>query len=241
MSITLIIHFIYKRYSLNLIMEFAGNNYTYLSKKKLDKINNLQTPGLWANPEKESSQLMKENNDKLNDLMDVDIVEKEKKKDDDDLSNSYESFEDGELNKSYSEEEGNKNSQMFHTNQPNLNKAKTKKHKKVVDTNILYIKLEKLQDKSTFVTGEPKNCSKCKAYLSHISKIIPNKDNTSLWACEFCDQENILQIEQEEISKDVLVDYFIEKVATNKSTTTQSGGNLLYYIVLISVAVWVIQ
>lgn len=232
-------------------MQFAGNDYAYLSKKKITKINMMKNHELQSIPEEEKDLEMtnvvitnEDNTEKEKDLK-MNLIHQNKEiqkgfekteeeldenkiNEDDNLSNSCESFEEEQLNRSYSDEEDILDQKPIGKKVQNQS---SKKYQQVVDTNIICIKFDFLKDKNPYATGEPNHCTQCNAYLSHLSALT-EKDNKYIWDCEYCDKENILQIEKEEIPKEKIMDYFIGKEITqtkDKDSSKITGANQLIF------------
>ena len=74
-----------------------------------------------------------------------------------------------------------------------------------------------LQDSSELATGDPIFCTKCKAILNKYSQIEEVKEESKqIWACEFCNEKNTVQLEEEEKPKSDTVNYIIEAAAQVK-------------------------
>lgn len=67
--------------------------------------------------------------------------------------------------------------------------------------NVMRINFRNLKPLQECVTGEPVQCNNCKAVLTSISKLTRRDGNRQLWICEYCNFENKLSIEQDEIPK----------------------------------------
>lgn len=85
-----------------------------------------------------------------------------------------------------------------------------------VDTNLVCIRLNALSDKDGFdcATGDPVFCSniQCKSVFSHLSELAgePNDDDERLWKCEFCGNNNKVDIVDDEIPRKEAMDYLLE-------------------------------
>mmetsp|Transcript_863 Transcript_863/g.2076 ORF Transcript_863/g.2076 Transcript_863/m.2076 type:complete len:726 (-) Transcript_863:2569-4746(-) len=78
-----------------------------------------------------------------------------------------------------------------------------------VDTNVVNIRLDVLENDSELATGDPYFCSKCRALLNSHS-ILARTPESYLWACEFCGEQNQLMIDEEEIPKLDELNYILE-------------------------------
>lgn len=86
------------------------------------------------------------------------------------------------------------------------------------DTNVVSIKFDKLIAPSSMHAGDPQVCEGCSAILSKISKVTTEGDQ-KYWDCEFCDQRNMVDLEDEEIPTDEDVTFMLEPALS----TTASG------------------
>lgn len=65
-------------------------------------------------------------------------------------------------------------------------------------------------------TGDPIFCEKCQAVFNIYSNIEETKDEgeeKQIWKCEFCNHENVVDIEDEEKPKNRAVNYIVEAAA----------------------------
>ena len=66
-------------------------------------------------------------------------------------------------------------------------------------------------------SGDPLHCSKCDAIFSFYSKVEESKsaegNEEQIWKCEFCNKENIVDLEEEEKPKSSAVNYILEAAA----------------------------
>eukprot|EP01022_Parablepharisma_sp_SALTPOND_P016535 TRINITY_DN244_c0_g2_i1.p1 TRINITY_DN244_c0_g2~~TRINITY_DN244_c0_g2_i1.p1 ORF type:complete len:670 (+),score=77.61 TRINITY_DN244_c0_g2_i1:945-2954(+) len=90
-------------------------------------------------------------------------------------------------------------------------KRKGRRHKQEIDTNVISVKAENLGDQIVYATGDPFYCSNCKAIFNSFSQPVAEK-----WKCEFCGQENLLDLEKEEYPKSNYVTYLLEAKAPVK-------------------------
>ncbi|CAC5385248.1 unnamed protein product [Mytilus coruscus] len=89
------------------------------------------------------------------------------------------------------------------------------------DTNVVSINFSKLIAPGHMFTGDPAYCQDCKAILSHVSKIT-KEDEQQVWACEFCNKVNEIDIMEEEIPKERDVTFMLEP-ALSTTTAGPSG------------------
>lgn len=99
---------------------------------------------------------------------------------------------------------------------------KNKVYEHEVDTNVLKFNFGFLAEKVDFATGDPIPCKNCNSILNKysnlavINNIMANNDDNGVnklaWKCEFCNFENEIIVEQEEIPKSGSIDYFVQSV-----------------------------
>ena len=88
------------------------------------------------------------------------------------------------------------------------------------DTNVVTIKFNQLKTPSNMHTGEVVNCAGCTAVLSHISRLKAGetgREGEKLWRCEFCDYQNYVDVEEEEIPQANDVTYMLEPAPCTKA------------------------
>lgn len=84
--------------------------------------------------------------------------------------------------------------------------------------NIFGLKMNTLELEDNLITGSPFYCINCNAVLNVLSKNnIIRKGNKSIWQCEFCQNENQLNIEEEEFPKNTIITYVFENIAETMS------------------------
>jgi len=82
-----------------------------------------------------------------------------------------------------------------------------------VDTNILSLKFDFLKNSVPYATGDPVYCNGCNSILnkhSNIKNVDLNMKSKYLWICEFCGVNNTIFLEEPEIPKEEILDYFIQ-------------------------------
>ncbi len=118
------------------------------------------------------------------------------------------------------------------------------------DTNIIAVKFNSLTEPSDVHTGDPVQCTNqnCAAILSHFSSVVEQKEGESrkvscnharwrqdveccvcsvqVWACEFCGQENKVEVEAEEVPTKKDTTYLIAPppVATKPDLGEKGAG-----------------
>ncbi|XP_033629430.1 circularly permutated Ras protein 1-like [Asterias rubens] len=97
---------------------------------------------------------------------------------------------------------------------PPMRKPKRKdpshKHRRA-DTNIVAVKFDMLVNPSHLHTAKPDFCSKCEAVFSVLSKVTPGGDDSQVWHCEFCDQDNPVTTEMQRFPPESDVTYRIHQ------------------------------
>jgi len=76
---------------------------------------------------------------------------------------------------------------------------------------VVEVKLNCLSSEAEIATGDAVFCANCKVILNSNSKLIPKPDPSEyLWLCEFCEANNEVNIEEEEIPKSDEITYILE-------------------------------
>jgi hypothetical protein len=101
------------------------------------------------------------------------------------------------------------------------------------DTNVISIKFDNLIDLTNSHTGDPIRCNNCDAILSNCSKIQdPNSlTHKRLWKCEFCNFENNLTIDENEIPKSEEVTFIIEPAPMSENSSAKKSSNESKYLI----------
>jgi len=111
-------------------------------------------------------------------------------------------------------------------------------YRREVDTNVVKVDLGTLGGEVTVATGDPKFCSKCLACLNAESELtaVEAEAFKCLWVCEFCGEQNILEMVLEEKPSAQSVDYILEaaSVATGGAEVDSSSSTLLLFVIDIS-------
>ncbi|CAF0935328.1 unnamed protein product [Brachionus calyciflorus] len=103
------------------------------------------------------------------------------------------------------------------------------------DTNVISAKFDHLVDMYDAHTGEPIFCSQCNAVLSKQSKITSSNDSKKkIWLCEFCNFENKIFIDKEEIPTSEEATYILQSPHDSNETQENSDSNYLIYCIDIS-------
>ncbi|KAK7494561.1 hypothetical protein BaRGS_00014214 [Batillaria attramentaria] len=102
------------------------------------------------------------------------------------------------------------------------------------DTNVVTVRFDTLKTPSAMHAGEVVMCSGCQAILSHISKIEEGGED-KVWKCEFCDNRNIVDVEEEEKPTADDVTFLVEpSLSTTASGPSGRDESLVIFCVDIS-------
>jgi hypothetical protein len=162
-------------------MEFAGNDYIYLSKLKKEKIKklkeNIQKPApLPTSQSKEPINELSKKIDKPHQKLKLNDKERD---DSDDSDNAYLSVDSNNFNIDLVN--SNLNILM------NLMAAPGIKFKKAIDTNACVIKFSALAKEAEINLKKLYKCQKCNGYLNKYSNLNPTSQKDIYeWKCEFC-------------------------------------------------------
>lgn len=120
---------------------------------------------------------------------------------------------DGELNLSDCEN-GEIERVKFKSKRREKKKRSANKYIVEADTNIFQVSLSCLKNAGAMATGDPVLCEKCQGVFNSQSVLKPvmGKD-TQVWTCEFCNHENTVFIDEEEVPKVNEVNYLVEAAA----------------------------
>ena len=196
-------------------MEFAGQEYIYLSKLKKDKIKKLHES---EKENEEGAPIIKEeeNEDEKEEDKKEDKKEEDKKEDkmeEDEISEKLNKYSNSKKKRKNSgnsldlalsddanlsvcsaefdrdmEEDSNK-SEDEEPAPMNKVKKEGKIYRKEIDVNVCLIKYEGLEKESENNILRVYQCEKCKAYLNKFSNLVPKEDKYD-WQCEFCSNLN---------------------------------------------------
>lgn len=107
------------------------------------------------------------------------------------------------------------------------------------DTNVVSARFDQLVETSMTHAGDYYQCenANCDAVLSKLSKLSEQDPVTKkrTWACEFCNYENKLLIEKEEVPENDTITYIIEPPAA-QTTETSSNVDSQYLIYCIDIS-----
>lgn len=84
-----------------------------------------------------------------------------------------------------------------------------RKYRFQVDTNVVEVDLSTLAESQNIATGDAVFCKSCSATLNIHSKLDSIESAGYLWKCEFCDTENEVNLEAEEIPTSDTMDYML--------------------------------
>ena len=101
-----------------------------------------------------------------------------------------------------------------------------------VDSNVVDIPLNVLKEETPIATGDPQLCAGCRSLLNATSAVRKEEGGTYLWKCEFCDHENQIMIDAEEVPRDNKVTYVLESAAEMAHARRQVGAGSTVLFVL---------
>ena len=196
-------------------MEFAGNNFIYLSKLKKEKINKIQKaeednkgeapiPKIEPKKEIKKKKIADKNDSYLSDDSDDAYQEVNSNNFNIDLVNSH--MNAMNLN-------NNMNNMGMNMNNMGMNNQQAAPgivFKKALDTNVCVIRYKSLENASKNMSQLYK-CQKCESYLNKFSVLNPKDNNKFEWKCEFCSNINSdLIINGDNIPKDETIEKCLE-------------------------------
>ncbi|XP_005089421.2 circularly permutated Ras protein 1 [Aplysia californica] len=100
--------------------------------------------------------------------------------------------------------------------------ARGKRWFRRADTNVVSVNFNTLLSPGNMHAGDPVVCQKCGAILSHVSKTTVEGEEQKTWVCEFCDEANVVDVEEEEVPKVEDVTYLLRPAMTT-SHSSMSG------------------
>lgn len=217
-------------------MEFAGNNFIYLSKLKKEKIEKIRKAEE-DNKEEAPIPIIEPNNNIKNKL-DKYKDKNEKKKNgsvlSDDSDDAYievnsNNFNIDLVNSRLNDMNMNNNMNMGMNNDIGNNQqaAPGLVFKKAVDTNVCVIRYKSIENKSDNLDKLYK-CQKCEGYLNKYSSLILKENNKYEWKCEFCSNLNTeIFIESNNIPKSETFEKCIEANIV-KETNKDDDSTLIF-------------
>ena len=220
-------------------MEFAGNNFIYLSKLKKEKIEKIRKA---EEDNKEEAPIPKI--EKEEDIKKMEIDDKNDSVLSDDSDDAYQEVNSNNFNIDLvNSQMGNLN---LNNNMNNMNMGMNMNmnmnmnnnmgmnqqaapglvFKKAIDTNVCVIRYKSLENPSKNLPQLYK-CQKCEAYLNKYSTLIP-KNNKFEWKCEFCSSiNNDIIINGENLPKDEIIEKCVEPNIV-KETNSGDESTLIF-------------
>ena len=220
-------------------MEFAGNNFIYLSKLKKEKIDRIRKA---EEDNKEEAPIPKI--EKEEDIKKMEIDDKNDSVLSDDSDDAYQEVNSNNFNIDLvNSQMGNMN---LNNNMNNMNMGMNMNmnmnmnnnmgmnqqaapglvFKKAIDTNVCVIRYKSLENPSKNLPQLYK-CQKCEAYLNKYSVLIP-KNNKFEWKCEFCSSiNNDIIINGENMPKDEIIEKCVEPNIV-KETNSGDESTLIF-------------
>lgn len=104
-------------------------------------------------------------------------------------------------------------------------------YKQQVDSNVVDVPLNILKEETPIATGDPQFCGVCRSLLSATSTVVKQEDGSYKWKCEFCDRENQIFIEEEEVPKQNKLTYVLESAADVAQARVQArAGSTVIFV-----------
>jgi hypothetical protein len=88
---------------------------------------------------------------------------------------------------------------------------------------VFEVALNILAEKGQLATGDAELCPRCQAAFNQMS-VLKEVDGNQIWVCEFCNNENEVMIDEEEIPQAPAVTYLLE--ASAQVQDAKAGGNV---------------
>lgn len=155
-------------------------------------------------------------NQVINEEMDEDLASDEYDKRNRSFNECDSDELDGALNLSDCEEEAQNFRSLNKKSKAITRKRSARKFVNEIDTNVFKIEFKTLKDNAELATGDPIFCQKCQAVFniySTVEEVKADGDEKQVWKCEFCYNENIVDLEEEEKPQNRTVNYIIEAAA----------------------------
>ena len=208
-------------------MEFAGNDYIYLSKLKKEKIKklkeNIQKPAPLPTSQNKEPINKNESSNKIDKPHQKLQINDKERDDSDDSDDAYLSVDSNNFNIDLVN--SNLNMPM------NLMAAPGIKFKKAIDTNACVIKFSTLEKEAENNLRKLYKCQNCNGYLNKYSNLNPTSQKDIYeWKCEFCFYNNKdLFIESNDLPKDECVETcIIEPQAKKEETKEEDDTSLIF-------------
>ena len=188
-------------------MEFAGNNFVYISQKKKNKVKEIQQGNKDAPPKIEEVPSHVEESQQI-DKMEIALSLSSEG------SNEKLSICSGELEENIDiDDDASPKLQQQNLKQGEVIKTE-------IDTNVFVLKLATLETPVQNIGGSPIKCKNCSSILNLYSAL-QSKDNGFEWKCEFCDTVNPCTMDKDSIPITPSFDMVIEKKAETTKKETE--------------------
>ena len=188
-------------------MEFAGNNFVYISQKKKNKVKEIQQGNKDAPPKIEEVPSHLEEPQQI-DKMEIALSLSSEG------SNEKLSICSGELEENIDiDDDASPKLQQQNLKQGEVIKTE-------IDTNVFVLKLATLETPVQNIGGSPIKCKNCSSILNLYSAL-QSKDNGFEWKCEFCDTVNPCTMDKDSIPITPSFDMVIEKKAETTKKETE--------------------
>jgi len=130
----------------------------------------------------------------------------------------------GDLNLSGDEENGDELRGAIRDTRARDRKVTGKEKSKYlveVDANVFEVNFKCLAKEAELATGDPENCGGCKVIFNNLSKTEINEQGKQIWSCEFCNHQNEVMLEKEELPKSGQVSYLLQASAQVKQNLNE--------------------
>lgn len=233
-------------------MNFAGNNFTYISKKKYEKLKKKENLFVNEGNSRENSNNRSRSRSRSFESIDSEILDNkysdiEEEDEEFEISEKREStntnedgffskitgFFKGDKKEKKKKEIKSKNESKAQSQKPKMKEKNKEKEKKVyqqeIDTNVISIRFNFLKEKVPYATGDSYSCNGCKSILNIYSKLsFIESSQKREWICEFCLYKNEISIENEEIPNTECVDYFLQSMSQKEKMNFNDEKTILY-------------
>lgn len=118
----------------------------------------------------------------------------------------------------------NSNSDSDSDEEMEMAKPDSKKIEMKIDTNVVSLDLSSLKEAGNMATGDPIFCINCASAFNLYSRLSEVSSDVQIWVCEFCNAENQVNIDAEEIPRGEMMDYVIMSSSENFEENKEKKG-----------------
>ena len=211
-------------------MQFAGNNYVYISQKKKAKVKELMNSNKDAPPKVEMQVEEDKKEEKIAQANQINALEKIKEKnpkkenlsDSSSASNERLSVDLEELNDDIEIEEGESDPPFYQDKRIRKGDIRSE-----IDTNVLALQLGTLEETLPPVEGKIIKCQNCGCFLNMYSSI-QAQNNGFEWKCEFCTKINTVTMDKDSIPISASFDSYINKKVITSTKDLDNETSLVF-------------